>query len=56
MRGEFEFEGEEWLEVSDSAKDLIKRLICKPERRLTADEALKHEFIKSHNKTGSIHA
>jgi calcium-dependent protein kinase len=34
VKGEFEFEGEEWMEVSDQAKDLIRRLICKPERRL----------------------
>ena len=40
MKGEFEFEGEEWVEVSDAAKDLIKSLICKPERRLSAEEAL----------------
>jgi len=48
MKGEFEFEGEEWVEVSDGAKDLIQRLVCKPERRLTANEALQHEWIRSH--------
>ena len=39
-KGVFDFEGEEWDDVSNEAKDLIKSLICKPERRLTADEAL----------------
>ena len=46
-RGEFDFEGEEWDDVSNDAKDLIKKLICKPERRLTAEEALQHKWIKT---------
>ena len=52
LRGHYEFEGEEWLEVSDAAKDLIRRLICKPERRLSSEEALKHEWIRAFNKSG----
>ena len=46
-RGEFDFEGEEWDDVSNDAKDLIKKLISKPERRLTAEEALQHKWIKT---------
>lgn len=52
MRGEYEYEGEEWVEVSDSAKELISSLICKPEKRLSAEEALKHPWIKSFSKPG----
>jgi calcium-dependent protein kinase len=40
VKGKFDFEGDEWNEVSKDAKDLIKKLICKPEKRLSADEAL----------------
>lgn len=40
QRGKFDFDGEEWDEISKEAKDLIKKLICKPEKRLTASEAL----------------
>jgi calcium-dependent protein kinase len=35
-KGKFDFDGEEWEEISKEAKDLIKKLICKPERRLSA--------------------
>ena len=47
VKGKFDFEGEEWTEISKEAKDLIKKLICKPEKRLTAEEALQHKWIKS---------
>jgi hypothetical protein len=36
QKGHFDFDGEEWDTVSNEAKDLIKKLITKPERRLTA--------------------
>ena len=45
--GEFDFEGEEWEDVSAEAKDLISHLIWKPEIRLTAQEALKHSWVKT---------
>lgn len=39
-KGVFDFDGEEWDEISDGAKDLISKLITRPERRMTAEEAL----------------
>lgn len=45
--GEFDFDGEEWEDVSVEAKDLISRLISKPEVRLSANEALKHPWVKT---------
>lgn len=47
QKGKFDFDGEEWDEVSDDAKDLIRKLITTPERRLTAEEALKHRWIRN---------
>lgn len=46
QRGKFDFDGEEWDDISKDAKDLIKKLICKPEKRLTAEEALAHKWFK----------
>ena len=45
-KGKFDFDGEEWDEISKEAKDLIKKLICKPEKRLTAQEALEHKWFR----------
>ena len=46
--GQFDFEGEEWDTVSNEAKDLIKKLIVRPERRMTAGEALQHPWMRHH--------
>lgn len=46
QKGNFNFDGDEWEEISKEAKDLIKKLITKPERRLTAQEALEHKWFK----------
>lgn len=50
QRGKFDFDGEEWDDISKEAKDLIKKLICKPEKRLTAQEALEHKWFKKQLK------
>ena len=47
IKGTFDFEGEEWEEVSKDAKDLIKKMICKPERRLSAQEVIEHKWVKA---------
>jgi len=51
QKGKFEFDGEEWDEISKEAKDLIKKLICKPEKRLSAQEALDHKWFRKQLKT-----
>jgi len=50
QRGNFDFEGEEWDDIEAGAKDLIKKLITRPETRLTADEALQHRWMRKHSR------
>ena len=45
-KGKFAFDCDDWSEISKEAKDLIKKLICKPEKRLSAAEALDHKWFK----------
>lgn len=41
------FDGPNWAEVSASAKDLILRCLDKDaKRRITAEEALRHEWVR----------
>ena len=46
-RGVFDFDGEEWDDIDDGAKDLIRKLITRPERRMTAAEALQHRWLRN---------
>jgi serine/threonine protein kinase len=44
--GDWNFDPEDWSQISDEAKDLIKGLICtNPDRRLTASQALSSKWI-----------
>jgi calcium-dependent protein kinase len=45
QKGDLRFDEEEWSEISKEAKDLIKRMITKPEKRITAQEALQHKWF-----------
>lgn len=45
LKGEFEFDSPYWDEISDSAKDFIKQLMCvNVERRYTCRQALGHPW------------
>ena len=45
-KGAFVFDSPYWDNVSQSAKDLISRLIVlDPERRMTVNDVLRHEWI-----------
>lgn len=41
------FPAEEWTDVSEDAKDLVRGMLCKdPEKRLTAEQCLRHTWLK----------
>lgn len=47
VKGAYKMSGIEWNDISDQAKDLVKRMLCtNPEQRITAEEILQHPWIK----------
>lgn len=49
-KGKFDFDDDEWGDIDRQAKDLIKKLITRPERRMTAEEALQHPWLIKHTR------
>ncbi|KPM04766.1 cAMP-dependent kinase-like protein [Sarcoptes scabiei] len=48
MEGKYEFCSPEWDDITEEAKDLIRKLlVIDPMKRLSASDALKHPFFKS---------
>ena len=46
IKGEFDLETGPWQQASETAKDLIRRMICVDvKKRITTEEALKHDFF-----------
>lgn len=46
--GEYEFPDNEWSEISEDAKDLIRRLLVRdPRKRFSAKEVLNHRWVTS---------
>ncbi|KAI9307547.1 kinase-like domain-containing protein [Cunninghamella echinulata] len=55
LKGEYSFDEEYWGDISDSAKNFIDGLLAyKPEKRLTAEEALSHSWITQSSENGSV--
>ena len=48
---QYSFDDEVWDSVSDSAKDLISKILVEEKRRITPKESLNHEWVKSFNKS-----
>jgi calcium/calmodulin-dependent protein kinase I len=48
VSGKFEFDEEEWCDVSHDAIDLVQKLlVLDPDERLTSSQALKHQWMKA---------
>nr|XP_054502077.1 MAP kinase-activated protein kinase 5 isoform X3 [Agelaius phoeniceus] len=48
MTGSFEFPEEEWSQISEMAKDIVRKLLkVKPEERLTIEGVLDHPWLNS---------
>ncbi|KAL4560647.1 hypothetical protein LXL04_032800 [Taraxacum kok-saghyz] len=47
LKGDLDFNSEPWPSISESAKDLVKRMLVRdPKRRLTAPEVLQHPWVQ----------
>lgn len=42
---EYSFPEEQWKDISNEAKDLIKHMLCAPNERYTANQVLQHDWI-----------
>jgi len=48
LKAEYSFPSQCWDLISDSAQNFIKKLLIKdPKTRMTADEALEHEWLNN---------
>ncbi|CAG8583015.1 6955_t:CDS:2 [Acaulospora morrowiae] len=48
MSGAYEYDDYEWLDISSTAKDLIDKMLTRdPSKRITAKEALQHQWFKT---------
>lgn len=48
MEGKYSFSSPEWTDISESPKDLIRKLlVVDPKQRISIEEALNHEFFQS---------
>ena len=46
LKGKFDLETGPWQHISDTAKDLLRRMICvNVKQRITTEDALKHDFF-----------
>ncbi|CAL9050310.1 unnamed protein product [Musa banksii] len=55
IRSVIDFKRDPWPKISDTAKDLVKRMLDPdPKRRLTAQEVLDHPWLQNANKAPNV--
>ncbi|XP_068937524.1 MAP kinase-activated protein kinase 5 isoform X2 [Petaurus breviceps papuanus] len=55
MTGSFEFPEEEWSQISEMAKDIVRKLLkVKPEERLTIEGVLDHPWLNSNEALDNV--
>lgn len=55
LRGDFEYKEDAWDRISESGQDFVRRLlVVNPKKRMTAQQALKHEWIIQHQRLEPI--
>ncbi|CAA6659013.1 unnamed protein product [Spirodela intermedia] len=56
LRGAVDFRRDPWPQVSDSARNLVKRMLDpNPLRRLTAQQVLEHPWLQNAKKASNVH-
>ena len=53
QKGKIQFPSPEWDDISEDAKNLIKKMCCPPEKRLTAEQVLKEVWVKDNAPNSS---
>ena len=46
QKGKIQFPSPEWDDISEDAKNLIKKMCCPPDKRLTAEQVLQETWVK----------
>lgn len=55
MKGKYTLEEPEWDDISADAKDLVKRMLeYDPAKRISANDALQHKWIKENAKDEKV--
>jgi calcium/calmodulin-dependent protein kinase I len=48
VAGTYDFDDAEWVDISDDAKDLVRKLlIMNPDERISASDAVRHKWLKA---------
>ena len=53
LKGKIQFPSPEWDNISNDAKELIKKMCCSPEKRLTAEQVLNEIWVKDNAPNSS---